>query len=1153
MSLKIDLVRPDDLLNLRIETVNLHLDVRSREKPFLAVADSNQPAYLIVVFPPQSIEETAYFENSVVPSAQNPAVDVPVQPGVDDTKTDPETRRAERESQLTTSEPLDPPGVIVTATDPKKQRKAVAKIANTSRLVFKVPPNIMIPYSVQGLLNWSKLELQVNPIAAIGDNPTPDQINSAPAIQEPKQTETALELPYQLIVSPTNQVKWTHRSKPFTTKGRTELWHTRLLLNKEKGPVELSRENRAPLRAIWSNYPQYNPNQRPDPTAPDPDLIRTAINNDDRWQIVILTSAFHGYEVETEFILHPILAKSPLKKATVSTKKVVATDLSANIATIAAVCKYTFEGPYIPRPFYAEQLMLSSLGGWLRSRGNWTPPHKAKEPPIHLVKNFHKAMAVLQKPPVARETVNPAVQPDAMVATEATPNVVPMMLVQTIDLGQLDLSEWVHVATQGRDHYVRIVYEGELWPFRHGAALIKVTERKFEETGAIVGAYLMQRMFIVVREPEKQFNERGSPFKMVRLTTTVTPDIADPDVISGTTRSFWVEVTTPSSPRDMFRFHAVGKDWSDNLVDFTIPLMFVSISDLPDANPNKTILVRNAYNASAKVADRDAYLFGQKVAFTTLRNVEVDQANNNTQQDNTRLVTEKLNFVVDALGNQAKMLTAEVKIPQIQDLLGGDASTIIRYYQDYVQNGFDQANEVFAQITSLDPNYKPEEPFGGLLEKVLGLNFTSDQAGGFATPNMNISTLTRKLGPIAGDVANALTDAFDPKDFFKDVTAQLFGAFNLVDLLVSTLADATASMGKNAPKLKTETTDILQGKLLKATLDWEPTIQPVDLTIVAFKNQGKDGTPSKLAIHGLIQKTVELDNVTSPPSFQLTGKLTDFVVTILDSVAVNFTEFSFAASDGKKPDVSVKLYPDPSIEFMGDLQFVEELRKAIPPGLFGSGASLDVTATGIKAGFAFAVPPISVGVFALRDLSLGAAVTLPFLDGKPTFDFNISERHHPFLLAVYFFGGTGFFRLQLDTLGMRELEAALEFGATASIDLGVASGEAHIMAGIYFSLQRKDSGQTLATLTGYMRLGGSLSVLGLIRVSVEFNLSFTYQNPPSRAYGRATLTIEVDLLFFSISVELTVERSFGGSAPADPPFGQMFTDKSWEDYALAFA
>ena len=103
---------------------------------------------------------------------------------------------------------------------------------------------------------------------------------------------------------------------------------------------------------------------------------------------------------------------------------------------------------------------------------------------------------------------------------------------------------------------------------------------------------------------------------------------------------------------------------------------------------------------------------------------------------------------------------------------------------------------------------------------------------------------------------------------------------------------------------------------------------------------------------------------------------------------------------------------------------------------------------------------------ALLRVKLGAALTLPFLDGKPVFDFNISERPHPFLLVVGIFGGGGFFHLQLDTAGMKALEVSLEFGAAAALDIGVASGEVHIMAGIYFSLQRKEGSTDLAPILG---------------------------------------------------------------------------------------
>jgi hypothetical protein len=151
---------------------------------------------------------------------------------------------------------------------------------------------------------------------------------------------------------------------------------------------------------------------------------------------------------------------------------------------------------------------------------------------------------------------------------------------------------------------------------------------------------------------------------------------------------------------------------------------------------------------------------------------------------------------------------------------------------------------------------------------------------------------------------------------------------------------------------------------------------------------------------------------------------------------------------------------------------------------------------------------------------------------------------------VAFLGGGGFFHLQLDTGGIRLLEAALEFGAAASIDLGVASGGVHIMAGVYFAMGNKD-GKDLSVLSGYLRMGGELSVLGLISISLEFVLSFGYEN--GKAAGRATLTVKVEVAFFSTSVDITVEKKFGGSS-GDPRFLDVFeTPAVWDEYASAFA
>ncbi len=1079
MALAFELRRPDDLLNLRVEASNLRLDTSNLAQPALVVEKPDQAAYLTFVFPPQTIAEPAYFESSKVKPA------------------DEGSNRKDLDV-ATPDEVLDPPGLA------QGKHRTTAQLGHPSRLVFKVPADARIPFSMDGLLDWSKLELAVNPIAAIGASPTADQIAKAPTIQPPAANETAIELPYRLVISPTADVAWEQRGRPFTSRGRTEMWNTRLALKTPGGITELSRDHPASLRAIWSY--DYRPEDVPDADEKDPDLDRTAMSANDRHQIVVLTSAFHGYEVELDFNLY--LALPFVNRAL------------GGAAAAGQRLKLTV--PYVPEPFEAEQMMLSPLGGWLRSRGHWTPPHTA--PPI------------LRRPIDSRHILK-WLEPAHPVAGAAARNLAAELAIigrAPAGVTQLDLSEWVHVATLGRDHYVRIVYEGELWPFRHRAALIKVTERKFMEANGIVGAYPMQHMFIVVREPMKAFarDDRGNPLKNVRLTTLVTPDIADPDEpgsakVPGTDRSFWVQAKTSTGAPVPFSFHGVGTDVGGNNVDFTVPLMFVSLSDLQ----TKFAQVTTEYNREANRPLRKLGVPGQKLLFAE-PDPDPGKAN-----DNTQLVTQTLSFVVDPAGNPPKLDRAEVKIKQVQELLGTDGATTIAFYDNYVKNGFDARTGVFAKIV---------DPSGAMAEPKLRVDFTADKAGGFATPNLGVTTLTRGLGPMAGKVDNAVSDSFDPTTFFPKGEAQLFGCFDLSDLLL------IGSLSQNAPKMSTKTQDVPGGRLITATLDWEPAVQSHDLVIAAFEKD-HNGV-SQLKVHALIQKVVTLAGAPADGvKAEVMGVLTNFQVSVLKSVFINFTEFSLHTRSGEKPDVKVKLDAALPVEFGGDLTFVEELRKAIPPDLFGTGPSLDISLSGVRAGFAFALPPLAIGVFALKDVNLGAALTLPFVDGKPVFDFNVSERHHPFLLTVALFGGGGFFHLQLDTAGMKALEAALEFGAAAAIDIGVASGEVHIMAGIYFSLQRKEGGtELIATLGGYLRMGGSLCVLGLIKVSVEFNLTFAYDSGPDKAYGRATLTVCVEVAFFSKSVDLTVERAFGGHG--DPKFGDLVTTPAmWNAYALAFA
>ena len=110
---------------------------------------------------------------------------------------------------------------------------------------------------------------------------------------------------------------------------------------------------------------------------------------------------------------------------------------------------------------------------------------------------------------------------------------------------------------------------------------------------------------------------------------------------------------------------------------------------------------------------------------------------------------------------------ADVRIPQVEELLGTSAATTIRLFQEYVKNDFDGATGVFAEIAKPKLPMTTPTALDGMDEDTLGVEFSSDKAGGFATPNLGVSTLTRSLGPLAGDAEDAVTDKFDPAKLLR--------------------------------------------------------------------------------------------------------------------------------------------------------------------------------------------------------------------------------------------------------------------------------------------------------------------------------------------------------------------------------------------------
>ena len=146
--------------------------------------------------------------------------------------------------------------------------------------------------------------------------------------------------------------------------------------------------------------------------------------------------------------------------------------------------------------------------------------------------------------------------------------------------------------------------------------------------------------------------------------------------------------------------------------------------------------------------------------------------------------------------------------------------------------------------------------------------------------------------------------------------------------------------------------------------------------------------------------------------------------------------------------------------------------------------------------------------------------------------------------------------------GIQSIEAAFEFGAAMSLNVGVASGGVSAMGGFYYKMEmveKKVNGETheisQTQLSGYLRINGHLSVLGLITVSLEFYLAFNAvfsDGKVQKLEGVATLKVKVEVLFFSKTVSVTVRRELKG-ADADPKFAEMIDQDDWQEYCLAFA
>jgi hypothetical protein len=768
----------------------------------------------------------------------------------------------------------------------------------------------------------------------------------------------------------------------------------------------------------------------------------------------------------------------------------------------------------------------------------------------------------------------------------------------------ITLKAWQHEANLARDDYVRIEKHGFLFPFGHRATLTTITERNFDTLPQF--AVLLERSFVTVRELERNYDNEtpnyphaGREMPLKRL------HIAAP-----------LQQPAPVEVLPAIEFSVVAKDSTSADITFQLPMIFaeagtsfndmgaaykshnvaklgsqlVAIADDRQGSGDSRMKVANMYfgavpapgvgpglppflpvvlQADVAIPAVDSFSAAAARPTTVRRGAEAA-----LHRSSSRLNARSLSTGQAAGAGASQPLTV----------------TIVHNAQ-YLAAGFqaDDTTQVFAAITSpLQSLSTPPARAGGLCAPTLPAFDTISptvgptvSAAGNADP-VQIIGQTKLFGTIPLQSVLAPLGALPKELASPQSLVQLFDKIDLPENndnvprpLLSTVAIPTqsgeraGSVGAAAPSVDAIETRFVWKPPVKAA-DLPPPLAPIRDKSIVLVCKGRTRTP-------LIPATA----AGAAPSFDVVGTLRHFALKIAGLIEIQFNHVTFTSGSGRKaaidPDIS-------AIIFDGPLTFVNALSQLLPQGLsVGPAASLRPAVTvassqlrgramiadqpdGVVIRFDQAIPVFAIGILSIQNVAFRSSLSLPFVEGTPmALRFGLSERAHPFLVTVGPFGGGGFFALEVRTDNAHALlvEASIEFGANVAFDVGVASGGVYLLAGIYYSRLEGNDVQ----LTGYLRCGGYLEVLGIVGISVEFYLALEWKGQSLE--GCAALSISVKVGFFSFSTTVSVHKRIAsfGSLPGDPArfvrlaagppppptFEDVVSLDQWKQYCRAFA
>ena len=616
----------------------------------------------------------------------------------------------------------------------------------------------------------------------------------------------------------------------------------------------------------------------------------------------------------------------------------------------------------------------------------------------------------------------------------------------------------------GREMRVRAAFTGTLYPFGHRASFVQIAERRAETvddgdaTDRAVAALILHNV-LTVTEPVRTAHPEASEARRLPF-GEVEILLRTADGLASPSGPVFVPQTAQGPLRFPVRCENRAGD-----VAFATPLVFVR-----DETASPESLAEQLWAPHAEVV-----LGGQRVDLVGDR-VKPKPADFH-ELHLIRLVGRRT-----ASGFRAAMQEVQAESTALKILVPGTQQRVrLQYRPDFFSRG------------TAEP--LPLEVVPGTSGFAVDFAKQADRSGGLVAPSFATDAISREFGP----VARAAVPESGLPDLSVFAKTRLLG-YSL-DSLVKSVTDA--------PAVPPQITEVIGPDGVSAGVEMKWTLRL------------KDSSDGVLRVDG---STMELTTSTAPPppgstvpSTRNTCTITDVEIALPPEAPLlhlTFSKVEFRQEGQRPPEL---VLDGPQVAFAGALQMLDELVQAL--AVLGDDKNrpvINATPQGITARYALTVPEVESPTFILRNIAVLVGLEVPFdSDRRPTVTLGFASREDPFNLSVSAFGGGGYVALQLTPGQPARLEVSLEFGAALAIGLGLASAEVHAFGGAY--LVPQDPG---LTIEGFLRVGGSVDILGLVSVSIELRVALRYDQLRNTLVGRASMVLEIDLTLFSHTVTL---------------------------------